>query len=347
VTKDARYHGTRMSPSGRYLAAADNNESSAPIHVIDTETLQSMVIPHDGDWLEAMWLNNSDTLVAIIFYNTTVLASASNVGAYARIVAWSFAKTNPLQLAIEPNKLWSEPLIDITVDKAQMDFNFSFTWVGISPDDKIAVFPVVYPDSKAQGGGTHELIVVELETGAVWNQEDAYGPVGFSPDGSTIVSYRYGDDAAKGDMDPKLLLVDKATKQQNEIDLPQTGGPQFFVTREGNFVVVAPRFSSEKLVLVDLDQQKLSQVSGPSVDLDEFVSRVGAGELWMLDAGDLFRLDLFSAELEAVSTSFTPRRINILPGKDLLVLTDSESPGLVFLDPNTYQAVHRSDIPRL
>ena len=65
-----RYHGTRMSPSRRFLAVADNTSDEHPIHVIDTRSLRGVAVPHDGDTLEAVWANGSDRLVAVVFYET-------------------------------------------------------------------------------------------------------------------------------------------------------------------------------------------------------------------------------------------------------------------------------------
>ena len=64
----ARYHGTRLSPSKQFLAVCDNNDRPCPIHVVDLETRTTEIIPHDGFWLEAMWLEQADTLFAVIFY---------------------------------------------------------------------------------------------------------------------------------------------------------------------------------------------------------------------------------------------------------------------------------------
>src|SRR5690606_8765224 len=45
VETAARYHGTRLSPSGRFVAVADNTSPAAPIHIIDTTTYDIVEIP--------------------------------------------------------------------------------------------------------------------------------------------------------------------------------------------------------------------------------------------------------------------------------------------------------------
>jgi hypothetical protein len=141
VSKPVRYHGTRLSPSGRWVAVADNTSDAAPIHVIDAQTLQHVVIPHDGDWLEAVWLSETDTLAAIVFYDP--------LGAHpaARILTWSLAGAATLPDAAH----WPAPDVDLRVEDVRppeilsirdWGIHLYYTRIGVHPRDEEVVFPV-------------------------------------------------------------------------------------------------------------------------------------------------------------------------------------------------------------
>lgn len=319
-TVDARYHGTRLAPSRRWIAAADNNLSPAPIHVLDPETsLEPTIIPHEGDWLEGMWLSQRDAFAAVIFD----LAAET-----VRMAVWDLEGLGGLDQCD-----WQSPAVDVTVGEIGPDWSFSYTWIGVSPDDAAVVFPVV--DSAA---GQRALLVMDPATGEVRRVDDAAGPVGFTPDGGTIVSYRYTDET--GEHDPVLLLIDAATLEVTEWPIPMQDGPSYFVTREGSAVVIASQWGGDTLVIYDLETGEYTRVGGPglSLDLNEFVSRLGHGELWLLSDG-LFRLDFVTPTLESIPLSFYPRALNILPQQDLLVMDDEVDPRLIFFEPET-RAIH-------
>ncbi|MRG90378.1 TolB family protein [Polyangium spumosum] len=326
VELDVRYHGTRMSPSRKFIGVADNTSQQFPIHVLEAETLAKHVIPHDGEWLEAMFLNGSDTLVAIVFYDQGTPTPR------ARLLAWSMQELTILGFEKEPGSaFWPNRVFDIEVPNVAWDLGASFTWVGTSPDDKYVVFPVrkaeVQPNDEIVY--THELLVLDTTTQEIRAVPGARGPVGFTPDGSTIVSY--GDQDMNGNQE--LWLVDAATLEVDPEPVTLEGGISYFVSRDGNFVVVGSSNGDQRLVLYDVDQDRSTQMEGPGVGLDEFVSRVGRKEMWIVDDQSLFRLDLAAGEIEAIPTTFSPEHVNILPTRDRLVLDDGDSNDIVFFDP--------------
>lgn len=330
VTKPARYHGTRVSPSGRFLAVADNAAQGAPIHVVDTATLEHVVVPHDGEWLEAVWLNGTDTLVAIVFYETRTPR------ARARLLTWSLGADAPLP----PAERWATPDLDVRVDGVEPPELFSATagdaeihayWtrIGVHPGDADVVFPTM-----AVGGP--RLVLLDPARGTTRFHDGASGPVGFSPDGSSILAYSFG----VGDAPPPVLLViDRARLEAAEVVLPYRAWPEFFVSGEGNLVVIAPTWvESGDLALYDLDNGIMSRVRGARVHLQEFVSRPGHGELWLVEKG-LFRFDYLMAELEAIALDWQPDHVAILPQRDQLALDDRGGRRLVFWSPQTRTVV--------
>lgn len=344
VSTSSRYYGTRLSPSGRYVAVADNADPTLPIHIIDTETYDIVAVPHDGRWLEAMWANESDVLVAMVDYSAGWDSGTLDpTTAHMRFVAWDVGALASGGFPTSGD-FFSDPLFDVAVDGVTLDAFFSYSWVGIDPSDHVAVFPVrAYrtgdPATEGPGGYADwhaDLLVVDMATGTLRRVENGFGPVGFTPDGTTIVSYRYdelvGTDGTT-QYPPSLLLVDASTLAAEAMAIPIEGGPSFFVTREGHWVVVAAALGNEQLVLYDLDASTMSRVTGDPIGLREFVSRPGQPELWLVDGGGLYRLDLMSSALESIPLSFQAGHINILPMRDRLVLGTLDGGELTFFDP--------------
>lgn len=350
---DVRYHGTRMSSSRDWVAVADNTSEKAPIHIIDTQLLSRRIIPHDGDWLEAMWLNGSDQLFAIVSYiaDPDVPGSKNR----SRILAWSMADVEAGKFEPGEDGFWPDRKIDFVVEDVMPDFFFSFTWVGISPDDKWAVFPVV--ESNPETPEEYQLLVVDTATGDLRIVHDAKGPVGFTPDSSTIVSYddkgsQNGPDGETkdGEIDQRLLLVDVNTLEVDPQDVDISGSISYFVSRDGNFVVVASNYEGEKLVLYDIDNDKSTQMKGPAAGLDEFVSRKGKNELWLKDEQSLLKLDMNKGEITTIPTGYSVGHLNILPKHDWLVLSEPPSanesaPRVHFFDPKSLKDVKAIDMP--
>ncbi len=64
------------------------------------------------------------------------------------------------------------------------------------------------------------------------------------------------------------------------------------------------------------------------------MSRVGHGELWVVDQAGLSRITLMSGALDAIPLSFVPGHLNILPRHDRLVMDDvANDAALHFFDP--------------
>ncbi|MEZ4312384.1 MAG: hypothetical protein R3F14_30510 [Polyangiaceae bacterium] len=351
---DVRYHGTRMSPSREWIAVADNTSDTAPIHILDGATLTQRVIPHNGDWLEAMWKNKSDELFAIVFYNMDQNDPNADKP-YARILSWSMEQVNAGGFKPDASGFWPDRKLDIQVDNVSGDYLFSFTWVGISPDDKWAVFPVRETDPNTPE--EYALLVVDTATGEVRVVPDAKGPVGFTPDSSTIVSY---DDKGSqngangktpdGEIDQRLLLIDVETLEVDPQDVDISGGISYFISRDGNYVVVASNLGDEKLALYDIDNAAATQMDGPAVGLGEFVSRKGKNELWLTDEPSLYKIDMVAAELSEISTGYDVQHINILPKHDWLVLSDvpattKDQPRVHFFDPVSLKDVKAVEMP--
>lgn len=325
ASTSSRYYGTRISGGGEFVAVANGTEASSPIHVIRASDLSIHEIPHDGDWLEANWANQSDRLVAAVYYGSDVGGEPGQM----RLMSWGIKSVADADFA-KTDGFWANPLFDTRIQDVHLDLLFSFSWISVSPDDSVAAVPLVQRDE--QGVDHHRLAVVTMATGAVRMVEDARGPVGFTPDGSTIVSYRNVVEDS-GDIRPHLLMLDVESLEGELLEEPSPGLIQYFVTRDGNYVVVGDYFGSEELTLVDIDNHKTVKLGRPAA-LSEFVSRPGTGELYLVDRDQLLRLDLMAATLEDIGLSFAPRHVNRLPTSDQLVVDDRDDDRLVFVDPD-------------
>jgi hypothetical protein len=317
---DADYNGTRSSPSRQWVAVADNDVSPPPVHLIDTNTLNTTRLIEEGTYIEAMWMNGYDVLAVI-----TEPANRSGVS-----------------LSLWDPKRPEGPAMSLYAPEHHFQVSIDYTWIGVQPYDELVVFPVQH---RHRGD---ELIILDTVTEQIEVIENAHGPVGFSPEGDLIVAYRYEDLDGDGQGDEggrsSLLLIDTDSLEVEELEVPFPGYPEYFVTKEGRVVVVASMLGDQELVLFDLDSGAMSEVGGPSLGLEEFVSREGHNELWMVDWGELHRLDLETASLEGISLDFAPEHINILPSADLLVLDEMNDTTLRFWDPEKRSTVQTVEL---
>lgn len=321
VNAPVRYAGTRLSPSRDWIVVDDNTTPEGPIHLFDAATLTPRMVPHGGDWIEGQWLHQSDRFAAIVFYEN------GQPGAHARLLVWSMQDLLAETFSTDGSDTWANAEIDVDLAGYSSDDAFSYTWVAVSPDDSETVFPV--RALSKQGEDSYALLVLDDATGQVRTVPRAKGPVGFTPDSATIVSY---DDTTSGDQ--QLKLIDAKTLDVSEEPVPIQGGITYFVSHEGDDVVVGSANGGQSLVLYDVESGEETKMAGPGVALTEFVARPSKNELWALDSGALFRVDLTRAAVSEVATDFSPSHLNILPKHDRLVL-DATTPDLFFLDPSS------------
>lgn len=343
-TVAARYHGTRTSPTGRWVAVADNadDEPHAPIHVIDSTTLEHHVVRHDADWLEVQWFNHHDFLVAVLFYTTGPRAPS------ARVVGWSFVDSAPWERGSEQR--WSEPTLDVTLPGVRADGFFSFTWIGISPDDLAVVVPVRVEDAsrKDKDGEPllyHELQIVDVIHRSVRRVVGAKGPVGFTPSGDTIVSYGAPLSGQGPYADGAILLIDRGTLTLDPVDTPWGDDVTYWVSRTNELVVATSPWGSDRFILLDADTLQTAEVptEGPAT-LDEFVVRDAAQEMWTVSAtygGDreLGVLDLLAATYTPITDVSTPAvdvaHVALLPNADAVLVDHPSAHKLLRVDPSS------------
>ena len=288
------YWGTRTSPSGRFLAVADNAADEAPIHIIDLATLEAYVLPQDTDALEAMWNPDEDVLL------TVGVTDAFQPSAEARIRRYDLRGVDLAAAGLPAADL------DVALPGVDWDLLFSFTWITASPDGRWAVFPL-------RDDGQFRLFILDQETGEL-RSAGGHGPVGFTPDSATIVSY---DRQALGEGEEIenqtfLRLIDTVSLEARDVKIA-VDMPSFTISHERNDVLVTSALAADEPVLhyrVDLEQ--LTAVKGAeALVLTDFVIPPAREELWLNSSGGLFRVDMAGDRIEQHELPFGLNSVNL------------------------------------
>ena len=221
---DTWYWGTRTAPSRRWVAVADNAAEDHPLHVLDPRTLEAVEVATGAAWLELAWMNRSDRLVGFVWRPTrrpTCGSGRSTAGTRSRGPARG-RRGCPRPRPTTRCRVSSPTRCSRTRG---------------SPCGPTTA-PSPFPARRADGDPT--LIVVDPATGVAAGVDGVSGPVAWTPDGSSIVGWA----------DDGLVVVDPETLETERVPLPTDGLPAFFVSRDGNDVLVSDLASGDLLTLV-------------------------------------------------------------------------------------------------
>lgn len=361
VETDARYHGTRLSASRRWVAVADNAGAGAPIHIIDSENLQAREVPHGGAWLEAMWLRKSDSLTAAVFETGPLSGKVGKV----RLHMWSIASLQSNQFAVGEAGVWTGVEKSFDLGEGMPGLIGTMSWISVSPTDASLAVPLLRAESLDASGKAEkvraELAVVDLQAGEVHAVPDAFGPVSYTADGSTIVAFRPVQPAASGGSTSggaqgdaptpatqrELVLVHLPSMATETVAVPVPGLLSFFVSHAGSWVVMTTTDAGSGYLLHDLATGKTTQLSTSGGSLASFVSRPPHDTLYLLDGSKLDKLSLTEGTVKNLPLPFVPGQINYLPGKDLLVVSEKQADTVHFLSPVDGSIVYSSVLPPL
>lgn len=319
TTKPTWYWGTRTAPSGRAVVVADNADPKAPLHVIDLATLQHQVLAHDGDHIEAMWNHDSDVLLALS------VTESANAPPRAKLLRYDLTTHDFRQPLPAPTTLWQ-------LDGYGWDLLFSFTWIGISPDDRWAVFPLIKYSGTEQDA-EHVLLILDQTTGGV-KLAPGRGPVGFTRDSRSIVSY--GVRQTEEQVHEDLWLIDPSTLATT---VRPTSYPlvSFAPMRHSDHVVAVHAFGGTTLEIHDLARSGARTVTMASASLADFVTK--PGHVWMESTGTVTDLDLATASVTSVALPDPAGNINIRPSFDQAVIAAATRAAIYRVDMTTRQLV--------
>lgn len=268
----AYYYGTRLSPKRNHLVVADNFQSPATLHLLDTATGRTNVVPQDGAWFEGMWMHDEDVLVTAHFGRTTREEDAPS---YLEIREW-FPSADTDQAVLDRSVCFvrgnvrPEGCTSFVVADIDPIFSVGFSWIGISPDDRFVAVPA------ADADGTAVVLVVDRETDELRVVVDTYGPVGFTPDSRQMVGFGFDepyespsrlDEALNFSTGegPHLRIVDLETLEVTVEPTPDVERPTFFVSRDSSDVVVVNFLGGEGMMIVDLSRHESREMAGPAV----------------------------------------------------------------------------------
>lgn len=254
---------------------------------------------------------------------------------------------------------WADAELDITIEGKVSDALRSFTWIGVSPDDRWVVVPLRDADS-----GAYELVVIDATDGSHRSVINAKGPVGFTADARTIVSYDRATpaqppgtpEAVSAAHTDGLLFIDAKSLRTRRIEIPATQGFQFHVS--GSLVAVAPSGLEDPsadhppLLVIDANAPDDRGTTVPGdLHLSAFSERRAQQELWVISHERLHRVDLRARTREWIALPFTPEHLNYLPDRDWIVVDEPAEDGsttiegLVFIDADSGKIVRRVRVP--
>ncbi len=334
-----------LSPSRRLATSYYGDEDHLrALGLVDPSTLFFAPldgISADGEVEGAAWLHQRDGLVTV----------ASRSGSY-RVDLWDLSAiasanfspaSTPIHATRESGASFS---IDTTTEGRPSALR-------ISPDDRLAALSSTYNSAGIRFAGeappVPSLHLIDLSSGAQREVAGVVGPVGFSPDNSTVVAWRSTRDEGSsaplldGGRRPSgaaLVFIDRVTFARTEVALPVSDPLLLFVTRTGHRVIVSVLAPQGELLLYDMQMGRVSGAARPVPAFDHFVSRDDGRELWLADDG-LWRVSLLDDSIERVAIGWDPDQINLLPHSDLLVLSRPFENAISFWSP-TARATQRT-----
>lgn len=227
-------------------------------------------------------------------------------------------------------------------DHSMRFFHGAYGPVGFTPDSKTMV---AYGWEDEEKMDQSHLLLIDLESGDV-SVEDVPGmnlPTYFvSHDSKDVVVVNTGGSQ-------QLVLLDLAGGTRTTMPGPAVAAqgiphyrdlakydptrPDLVMEPDAPQVLHAdvekPRVATDAKCL-----DRVCNLRAPtSVALGEFVQRPGHGELWLIENGQLLRLDLEDGQMARMDVEGTPEHINILPSYDRLLIDARSEQTIQFYNP--------------
>ncbi len=167
--------------------------------------------------------------------------------------------------------------------------------------------------------------VIDLANRTFVTNLPGFGPVTLSPDGSTLVGFYEKALGAEGDP-YSLIFVDTSTLRWELVPAGDVM-PRYAFTPDGTVLLVdydAYLGASLGTRLLDVDERRFREMTGPKVDLDQFALTSDSRFAWVVSEGDLYAMDLAAAAVEKRVLPYEVRALNISPDDAVLYLHDAQ-----------------------
>lgn len=208
--------------------------------------------------------------------------------------------------------------------------------------------------------------VIDLTRAAFVENLPGFGPVAFSPDGTTAVAFGRQADLAtfgiRSETPYSLLFIDMARRSGEQVEGHTSGYsvetlelgdalPIYQLTPDGEVVLIYSVLASatyDGIYLIDIATRSIRETHGPEVALHEFVITPDSTLVYLIEDG-LYRLDVKTGDIGYVSlscggegepTRCNPELVNLLPNGETLVLGWRQDPELALFDIPSEQVTH-------
>ena len=175
--------------------------------------------------------------------------------------------------------------------------------------------------------------VIDLEQAKFVRNLPGFGPVALAAGGSTAVAFMDLDN-----LDPslfpdkaqlpqgeryQLMLIDTESLEFEAVELGDSL-PRYALSPDGQLLLVdAPTLWKDGRVrILDVASKQLTQVKGPSLQLDNYVMTSDSAQVFLIDGG-LYRITLADRTANAEPIDFSPTHLNITPDDHTLVLREN------------------------
>ncbi|MFH1529662.1 MAG: hypothetical protein ABIK09_02885 [Pseudomonadota bacterium] len=180
--------------------------------------------------------------------------------------------------------------------------------------------------------------VIDLETRTFEGNLPGFGPLAFSPDGETAVAFSRRE----------TLMTQWNVFQQSFVGLVfirmadlywsvlEYGDdePDYFFEPSGAHLYLHDREpGQDRIVRLDLATEAMAVLEGPPTHLDGHTLAPDGAMIYVIAGGQLRRVPVGGAAIEAMPLPFTPSQVFARPQGDALVVTEAENASVYLVDP--------------